>query len=266
MKGIWIAPKLRQTGTSVKDRLRSGLGLVPVALAATRLANFGLLTIDEETALYLRASRYRKVFQSKLVLINDVGEVRKPTVKPSRVYFQPGFRILVYGSLTMRKGVRELFGGLELLQRSNISVTLAGNPDSAVRSFVSEYECPEHVSITTFFQHVTAADERHLFNECDVVWLGYAKTFISSSGVLYQAWSAAKPVIAADHGLIGQRVARYAAGIAVDVSSPRCISDAVSEICTKPSRYRELSANAGRAAPYFTKANFVKSLKKILYD
>ena len=56
--------------------------------------------------------------------------------------------------------------------------------------------------------------------------MGYSKTFFQSSGVLYQAWSAGKPVIASSHGLIGQSVQNNA-GILVDIDKSIEIREAI---------------------------------------
>ena len=96
--------------------------------------------------------------------------------------------------------------------------------------------------------------------------MGYSKTFFQSSGVLYQAWSAGKPVIASSHGLIGQRVKQNNAGILVDIDKSIEIREAINFFSQDVLKYRSLVKNAELAGKKYTKKTFINSLLDSIYE
>jgi glycosyltransferase involved in cell wall biosynthesis len=130
---------------------------------------------------------------------------------------------------------------------------------------VDDYGAASNVTIISHLGYVSHKLESRLFNECDVVWLGYSKRFVSSSGVLYQAWSAEKPVIACDHGLIGLRVKNNNAGITVDIDNLVQIRNAIFLLGQKGNDFEQLRLHAKLAGQKHTKAAFIKSLMNTIY-
>ena len=58
-----------------------------------------------------------------------------------------------------------------------------------------------------------------LFDASDIIWIGYNKNFPFLSGVFFQAAVKKKPVIASNHGIIGNNNKKYKLGYSVDVNN-----------------------------------------------
>ena len=160
---------------------------------AKDLIQNGILIIDELFDSYINSSKILRNTRSQVFLINDVGEISGKDRQIDRHKDKNKLSILVYGSLTLRKGIKPLL--LSVAQEKfnfDIEIILAGNPNAEVLEFLDGYKAEHNVAITTHLSFISHELESRLFNECDIVWLGYLKKFISSSGVLYQAWSVEK--------------------------------------------------------------------------
>ncbi|MBP0590987.1 group 1 glycosyl transferase [Paraburkholderia sp. LEh10] len=112
-----------------------------------------------------------------------------------------GRYLLVYGSISERKGICELAEALAGMKDAP-TLLLAGEQDPDIRGFMRAFIPilkPAPVILDRFISNET---ERDLFSACDIVWLGY-KGHYGMSGVLVQAYRFDKPVIATSDGLIG---------------------------------------------------------------
>lgn len=145
-----------------------------------------------------------------------------PAAARSRLHFGAGPHLLVYGSITDRKGIRELVAALERMEQPP-TLVVAGEQDAATRAFLQMHASrlsPEPVIVDRF---ITNELERDLFSACDVVWLGY-KGHYGMSGVLVQAYRFGKRVVATSEGLIGWFCAGGALGPVLDDLSPEAIA------------------------------------------
>ena len=109
--------------------------------------------------------------------------------------------LLVYGSITERKGIYELVHALTRLEHAP-TLIVAGEQDAGTRHFMRNHVrslTPAPLVLDSFIANDV---ERDLFSACDAVWLGY-KGHYGMSGVLVQAYRFGKPVIATEDGLIG---------------------------------------------------------------
>ncbi len=152
-----------------------------------------------------------------------------------RLRLSSGPHLLVYGSITERKGIRELVAALEEMGRdaeraSQVpTLVVAGEQDAATREFLrfhAERLNPAPVLLDLF---VTNEMELDLFSACDAVWLGY-KGHYGMSGVLVQAYRFKKPVIATADGLIGWFCRGGEMGPVVDDLSPGAIMRALETV------------------------------------
>lgn len=124
-----------------------------------------------------------------------------PAAARARLNFGPGPHVLVYGSITERKGIRELVVALERMQGAP-TLVVAGEQDADTRAFLGAQArglTPAPILIDRFISQDMEFD---LFSACDAVWLGY-KGHYGMSGVLVQAYRFGKRVIATSEGLIG---------------------------------------------------------------
>lgn len=138
--------------------------------------------------------------------------------------------LLVYGSITERKGIYELVHALTRLEHAP-TLIVAGEQDASTRHFMRNHVRslnPAPVVLDTFISNDT---ERDLFSACDAVWLGY-KGHYGMSGVLVQAYRFGKPVIATEDGLIGWFSRRCELGPILSDLSSASIGRAITETMT----------------------------------
>ena len=126
--------------------------------------------------------------------------------------------ILLYGALSFRKGIRELLQAIvNPAFPKFVDVVLAGKVTEEIRPFLSAnsvkaLQREKRLSIIDGF--ICEQDEQFLFENADMVWLGY-RGHQTSSGVLVQAARAGRPIIACDEGLIGWQTKHYNLGIVI---------------------------------------------------
>jgi glycosyltransferase involved in cell wall biosynthesis len=138
--------------------------------------------------------------------------------------------LLVYGSITERKGIYELVHALTRMEHAP-ALIVAGEQDAGSRHFMRNHVhslTPAPLVLDTFISNDV---ERDLFSACDAVWLGY-KGHYGMSGVLVQAYRFGKPVIATEDGLIGWFSRRCELGPILSDLSSASIGKAVTETMT----------------------------------
>ncbi|HEV3423955.1 MAG TPA: glycosyltransferase [Paraburkholderia sp.] len=112
-----------------------------------------------------------------------------------------GQYVLVYGAISERKGIFELVDALAAREDAP-TLVIAGAQDMDVRAPLNKALMPLTPQPVILDRFISSETENDLFSACDVVWLGY-KGHYGMSGVLVQAYRAAKPLIATADGLIG---------------------------------------------------------------
>jgi glycosyltransferase involved in cell wall biosynthesis len=176
----------------------------------------------------------------KIQYIPDFGEINGEATKQQcrgLLGVPPSSRLLlVYGSLTKRKGIIQLLkAAAEPQWPSTLQVLLAGKVDKEIESvikapFVQKMSSDGRILFRLFFHD--DAEEYCVFTAADFVWLGY-ENFYGSSGVLYQAVKAGKLVVATREGLIGRYVKKSMLGVTVDASDVGSILSGLNEISIK---------------------------------
>lgn len=130
--------------------------------------------------------------------------------------------VLVYGSLSLRKGINQLLEAMiDHKVPSNIVVILAGKPDRDIYNILQTTLCQRLLESGRIIMRLYFHDENQEYNvfmASDFVWLGYVSGFYGSSGVLYQAVHASLPIIGMKDGLIGKMIERYSLGITINPS------------------------------------------------
>jgi glycosyltransferase involved in cell wall biosynthesis len=184
-----------------------------------------LLTIDEPLVEYLRdrAPAGKVTFlpePSDLQTLPDARDARRELGIDSERKV-----ILVYGSLSLRKGVSELLRAIANPTCPKVvDVLIAGKVGDDLRGLLSEHwvqAMQEERRIKIVDRFITADEERILFAAVDMVWLGYRKHY-TASGVLVQAARAGRPVIACEEGILGWQTRRHRLGTVV------CLNDIAS--------------------------------------
>jgi glycosyltransferase involved in cell wall biosynthesis len=156
-----------------------------------------------------------------------------PAVSRARLGLaRDGRYLLVYGSITERKGIRELVDALAGRDDAP-TLVIAGEQDDETRVWLHErsrHLAPPPLVLDAF---ITNDVERDLFSACDAVWLGYRGHY-GMSGVLVQAYRFNKPVIATSDGLIGWFCRGGELGPTLDDLSPESIRRALGEVLAAP--------------------------------
>jgi glycosyltransferase involved in cell wall biosynthesis len=187
---------------------------------------------------------------SKLHFVPDPGELRghetRDQARATLGILRDRFIILVYGSLTLRKGIRELLNTLVLEKIPLVSVLLVGTLDENIKELLREPDVQTLIKNDQLHIHAGFHDsqqEYRVFRAVDAVWVGYVGNFFGSSGVFYQAGSLGLPVLASENGLLGWLVKRYRNGICFDPGDTAAVATAISSLFMNPQLRTHLGEN-----------------------
>jgi len=203
----------------------------------------------------------------KICLVSDVGEFSHSELEDSArdsLGLPPGaFVILLYGSLSRRKGVEQLLRAVQALDHPEVVALVAGKPDRAIAELFSLPWCRAlqasgQLVIRAGFQDDVS--EAKVFAAADLVWLGYVGGAYGSSGVLYQAGSAGLPVISMADGLVGWTVRKHSLGISLATSDIPGVVDAIQRLRDDELMMREFGENSRRLAKRHTGAVFAETI------
>ena len=209
-----------------------------------------VLTVDEALFIYLKDTvrKYSKVeFLPSPFIVDSLLNIEDARnflgVDENRKI------ILVYGSLTIRKGVRELLTAIEDPKfPKDVDVVLAGIISKELRPLIEApwvHALKENRRVIVLDKFIDSYLERALFSVADIVWLGY-KGHYGASGVLEQAARSGAPVIATKEGLIGWQVKRHNLGVMVNPANPREVVESVISILKSRERVEQYVVDSPR--------------------
>lgn len=177
--------------------------------------------------------------------VPDFGEltenqISKKTCRDDLGISRDSIILLVYGSLTMRKGIKQLLEAAADPRISNrLVILLAGKPDQHITDLLKTQLGMDLIKsrklITRLYFH-DHSQEYSVFAASDFTWLGYVG-FYGSSGVLYQSIHAGLPIIGMTDGLIGKIIERHSLGITINPNSKESIVNGLTYACA-PSNLR----------------------------
>ena len=190
-----------------------------------------LLTIDEPLANYLQ---HQNGGSGKVMFMPEPYERgRKIGSNEAKKTLGIDFSrkvVLVYGSITSRKGVAELLRAItKPTCPQSVDVLLGGRITDEVLPIFDEHwvqALQRDGRLIVLDRYISEKDEEVLFSAADIVWLGYIGHY-GASGVLVQAAMAGLPVIACKDGIIGWQTESHHLGVTV---SPADIDSVVSSI------------------------------------
>ncbi|MFD2112996.1 glycosyltransferase [Thiorhodococcus fuscus] len=150
---------------------------------------------------------------------------------------------LLFGSLSRRKGIFTILESLLYLRqglRDSMVLRFVGRiPPQDCEAFMERIDAARNAfpeitieCLNDFVSDETLAQE---VIDCDVVLAPY-ENHIGSSGVLFWATAARKPLISQRTGLIGYQMERYDLGFAVDTTDPRALARALEAANTSGTR------------------------------
>ena len=211
--------------------------------------------------------RKRLARAEKICLVADVGELSRSEFEGSAReglnLRSDAFVILVYGSVSLLKGVEQLLRAVQNLDCPEIVALIAGKPDSAAAALFSSPWCramQESGQLLVRAEFHDDESEAQVFTAADLVWLGYVGGAYGSSGVLYQAGSAGLPVISMADGLIGWTVRKHKLGISLDTTDTAKVVDAIERMRNDEPMMREFGENGRRLAKSHTGTAFAKTI------
>lgn len=190
--------------------------------------------IDEAFLTYIK--RINCLEYRKIRFVPDVGQVSgtesRESARAALGFHADDFVILIYGSLTQRKGIHELLDAIDMpLMPKQVKLLVAGTPNLDIVSLLSNLKSVKLKKENRLIESLGFHDdtqEFRVFRSANLVWVGYVGRFNGSSGVLYQAGSLALPVIGNRSGLIGWLIQQHSLGLAVD---PKNVQEVVNAVC-----------------------------------
>ncbi len=141
---------------------------------------------------------------------------------------------LLFGALAPRKGIDTLIEACHLLspeQAESMAILLAGRVDKVIRDdFLSRLRALQlaqpRLAVHLEDRYVSDDELAHLVQRADVILAPYHR-HIGSSGVLYWAAQAGKPVISQNYGLIGMQVREFDLGLSIEPRDARSLAQAM---------------------------------------
>jgi glycosyltransferase involved in cell wall biosynthesis len=208
------------------------------------------LTIDEPLYESMRADP--KVGHKIAYLADPVDAIEFAARNEARSLFgipADAVVVMVYGTLTSKKGMQYLLPAICTLQRPDLHVLCVGVPDAEFRTLLGGSDAETLVRagrLHLIDRWADRATEACAFAATDIVWLGYVGHW-QSSGVLVQAGRAQLPSIACDAGVIGWTVARHRCGLIVPVRQRQAVVAALEALADSPELRATLGQNGSRA-------------------
>lgn len=211
-----------------------------------------LLTIDP-TIMDFASSSFSQQEKDRLGYLPDPSlEYELPARGASRAELGipvHAHLVLLYGSLTGRKGVSQLIrAASDPRCPIGIHILLAGLQNEEIKQLLQQEEAKAlnvcgrlHV----LEQYLDDQLERTVLSAADSMWLGYSK-FYGMSGVLVLAVRHGLPCIFTCEGIIGYLGRKFAVGPEMDPDNLSTVVEALRSLTMKPQQYRQSLAEARR--------------------
>jgi glycosyltransferase involved in cell wall biosynthesis len=261
-----MSPKHHRAKMKIGPPSRSDILYSWLFLRLLRIKNLHRVTlVDESFCEY--AAREKRSEYDKLKFVPDPAELRgdktKEQCRKDLGIAADEFVVLVYGSLTLRKGIQELLDAMKTLNLEKMTFLLAGRVDERINELLNVPEFKRYIAqkkllVRKWFHDYE--EEYLVFSASDVVWTCYVGQFFSSSGVFYQAGALGLPVIVNRHGLLSWLVKRHDNGLTCDPADPHSINDALLQLKTNSGLYKKLGQNGRQLSEKHTGSNFGESI------
>jgi hypothetical protein len=155
--------------------------------------------------------------------------------------------VLLYGSLTARKGVNQLIRAASAPQCPiSVHILLAGVQNGEVKQFLQQEEA-KALSVSgrlhVLEQYLDDRLERVVLSAADSMWLGYSR-FYGMSGVLVLAVRHGLPCIFTREGVIGYLGRKFAVGPEIDPDNIQTVVEALRSLIMQPQQYSRSLAQA----------------------
>ncbi len=202
-----------------------------------------LLTIDP-TMINFASSSFSPRERARLIYLPDPslefdlpaqGGCRAELGIPEKVHL-----VLLYGSLTARKGVSQLINAASAPEcPTNVHILLAGRQDAMVRQLLHQEKILSASGrLHVLQQYLDDRLERTVLSAADTMWLGYSQ-FYGMSSVLVLAVRYGLPCIFTREGIVGYLGRKFGLGPEVDPDNIETAIKALSSRAGDRHRYDE---------------------------
>ena len=201
---------------------------------------YRLLTIDP-TMMDFASSSFSHGERNRLAYLPDPSpEYDLPPRAASRAELgipDEARLVLLYGSLTARKGVSQLIHAAGAPQcPSNIHVLLAGRQNGEVSEFLQQIDAKALSAsgrLHVLQHYLDDRLERTVLSAADFMWLGYSK-FYGMSEVLVLAVRHGLPCIFTREGIVGYLGRKFAVGPEIDPDNIETVVQALASLASEP--------------------------------
>jgi hypothetical protein len=241
ISGILFHPTLHYRGTSLNPRaFLQGLRKRLVLRAIARNPHLDtVFTLDSTAVPSLRALGLDAVALPDPVVQDRAGG-RTPQQMHEHFALEPGRKVLLlFGSLTARKGVTQTLEALTLLSPAaarRTALLMAGPLEPALRPAVKALVARVRacgVQVVQFDAYIQNDAVQSFMGAADLILVPYQRHF-GSSAVLIRAALAGRPVLSQEFGLMGASVRVHGLGQAVDTAKPAEIAAAITGFLRDP--------------------------------
>ncbi len=171
--------------------------------------------------------------------------------------------ILVYGAISLRKGIDLLLAALrEPEGPARVHVLLAGQQDAESKAFMASAAAQPLAQagrIHSFDAFLSADDEARVFAAADLLWMGY-RGHLHASGVMVQAGQAGLPVIGCAEGMIGRTIQGKRLGIILPLQDAQQTARAIQAFINDEATMKRCGENGRIAFASHTPKNFADKL------
>ena len=142
--------------------------------------------------------------------------------------------VLVFGEISQRKGVKRILAALQLVQRDDLVVVLAGrvNADSKADIELSMNDSQVAKKLIVHDRHIAEVDVSAYFYASHAILSDYPKWFKVSSGAFTRALAAGRLPLVPDHGVNSKMIMDLGFGLCYESESVDALGNCLNcEIC-----------------------------------
>lgn len=197
-----------------------------------------LLTLDPFVTQHTpKTPRYDKLaYLPDPIQVCHYSPARLQAIKDS-LQLEPGRKLfLLFGALTDRKGIYQLLEALALLPKAvcqKIAIAFIGEASADNQARIEQQildlaESPSACGLQIYrkYEFLPEEDVQAYYEIADLV-LALYQNHVGMSGILNLAAEKQKPVLSSDYGLMGELVAKYELGLAVESTDPAAIAQGI---------------------------------------
>lgn len=222
-----------------------------------------LLTIDPTLIHYARQKQGREF--AKLHYLPDPSDnlplLSKREARSSLGIPEDCKAILVYGSLSERKGISHLIRAMSLPEcPENVHVIVAGSQDAGVKALLESPAASLLIASNRLHLvsgYIPTSRVAQLIYASDAMWIGYID-FYTMSSVLVLASRHGLPSITTEQGIVGYLSRMYGCGVPVDPRSEKSIVEVLRRIAKGDPSLARAAENAKNAFSEHSHAEFYR--------